>query len=639
MKKTVILIFLFTLILCNANGQTTYYVDQSNGSDTANGTSQALAWKTISEVNAHSFQPGDSILFKRGEVWRGEKLSIEGIAGGNGNPITFGAFGIGAKPVISVLVEHQHSWVNVDTNIWKATNPPVYHPERLLINGTEQLRANDYPEIDGTAFVWWYDTAANEFYVYSTVDPVNWVFEYRAESIIPVIFGWTENITLSNLDLWGGWTSIFVNTLSRNIILDSLKIGKYSREGVVMSSGSMISDHPDNILIKNCDFDANFTLDYSTSAVYSGNSDRGCSDGIRAAQLTNGTVNNCTFKNWGHASVNIVGVDVTDVKVHDNYLTSPDICYGGRLAVDNSSNIEVFNNRIHNTSITSQLNGQNNHYHHNIFSSTKDSPLRNEVNFAVGIQAYSTTEVVGNVFENNLIINSEGAAFQVSGNNTFDVYDNVFRNNIVYNCGTLINGESIVVEENQFQSTFDNVFQNNLILNEQNTHTCYFRDTLYDIAGFEQQSGTDGYLMENNIVANPIWWDLASEDYHLTAGSPCINAGTAALAQTDFGGDPIPFNGGATDIGLYEYQYSPWSLDEINASDFKVYPNPTSGNVTLKTDLGKIDQLRLNHSCGTLVMEISDAPEVLDLSSVNPGIYILQCYVQGKIIMKKLIVQ
>lgn len=629
---------MFVLVLCNANGQTTYYVDQTNGSDTANGTTPALAWKTISEVNAHSFQPGDSILFKRGEIWKGEKLTIEGISGAVNNPITFGAYGVGAKPIISAIVEHPHSWVVVDTNIWKATNPPIYHPQRLLMNGIEQLRANNYSEIDGT-FVWWYDTSANEFYVHSTSDPSNVVLEYSAESIVPVILGWTENITLSNLDLWGGWTSIFVNTLSKNITLDSLKIGKYSREGVVISGGSMSSEYPDSIIISKCDFDANFTLDYSSSTVYPGNSDRGCSDGIRVSKMTSGTIRDCTFKNWGHASIDIVGVDVTNVKVHDNYLTSPDICYGGRIAVDNASNIEVFNNRIYNTSITSQLNGEDNHYHHNIFSETKDSPLRNEVNFAVGIQAYSVTEVRGNVFENNLILNTEGAGFHISGNNSMDVYDNVFRNNIVYNCGTLINGESVVVQENLFQSTLDNSFQNNLILNEQHTNTCYFRDSLYDVAGFEQQSGSDGYLIENNIVANPFWYDPANEDYHLMANSPCIDAGTAALAQVDFGGDPIPFGSSITDIGLHEYQYPPWGVSEIDASGLNIYPNPTSGTVVLETGQKKIDRLRLFNSFGSLIMEMDNAPNVLDLSSMNPGIYILECNVDGEVIRKKVIVQ
>ena len=48
----------------------TYYVDATNGNDSSNGLSPETPWKTIAKVNASSFQPGDQILFKRGEDWR-----------------------------------------------------------------------------------------------------------------------------------------------------------------------------------------------------------------------------------------------------------------------------------------------------------------------------------------------------------------------------------------------------------------------------------------------------------------------------------------------------------------------------------------------------------------------------------------
>ena len=48
----------------------TYHVDATSGNDTNDGLSQAAAGKTIAKVNASTFQPGDQILFKRGEDWR-----------------------------------------------------------------------------------------------------------------------------------------------------------------------------------------------------------------------------------------------------------------------------------------------------------------------------------------------------------------------------------------------------------------------------------------------------------------------------------------------------------------------------------------------------------------------------------------
>jgi len=78
---------------------TTYYVDATNGNDFNNGLSPETAWKTISKVNSMDFKPGDTILFKRGEIWR-EQLIVPS-SGTEGRPITFGAYGEGEKPKIT----------------------------------------------------------------------------------------------------------------------------------------------------------------------------------------------------------------------------------------------------------------------------------------------------------------------------------------------------------------------------------------------------------------------------------------------------------------------------------------------------------------------------------------------------------
>jgi hypothetical protein len=78
---------------------TAYYVDATGGSDGNEGTSESEAWQTIAKVNAASFVPGNSIFFKRGETWSGTAL-VPPSSGVAGHPITFGAYGDGAKPII-----------------------------------------------------------------------------------------------------------------------------------------------------------------------------------------------------------------------------------------------------------------------------------------------------------------------------------------------------------------------------------------------------------------------------------------------------------------------------------------------------------------------------------------------------------
>ena len=62
-----------------------------------------------------------------------------------------------------------------------------------------------------------------------------------------------------------------------------------------------------------------------------------------------------------------------------------------------------------------------------------------------------------------------------------------------------------------------------------------------------------------NITQDPAFLNLAAGDYHLAAGSPCIDAGTRTNAPSvDFDGIPRPLDGknsgvAAYDMGCYEY--------------------------------------------------------------------------------------
>ncbi len=80
----------------------TYYVSTS-GNDGNNGQSTGAPFKTIGKINGLALQPGDTVLFRCGDTWRGEMLHItrSGLAG---SPITFGSYperDCANQPVIS----------------------------------------------------------------------------------------------------------------------------------------------------------------------------------------------------------------------------------------------------------------------------------------------------------------------------------------------------------------------------------------------------------------------------------------------------------------------------------------------------------------------------------------------------------
>ncbi len=92
-----------------------YYIDPVNGCDKNTGLSPACAGK---DYKALSILPGDTVLFRRGSVYR-EKLCTVG--GTKEAPVTYGAYGEGPKPVFcgSTDVSRPEDWEEIAPHIWR----------------------------------------------------------------------------------------------------------------------------------------------------------------------------------------------------------------------------------------------------------------------------------------------------------------------------------------------------------------------------------------------------------------------------------------------------------------------------------------------------------------------------------------
>lgn len=136
MKLIITIFFLY-----NATANATIYYVSNQGSDAANGTTTGTSWLTIEKVNASVFVVGDQVLFKRGDTWN-ERL-IPPSSGAVDNPITFGAYGTGVKPVItgfqSITLSDQGG------NIWSGTaTNSVKSQNTIMINGALRAKGR-YP--------------------------------------------------------------------------------------------------------------------------------------------------------------------------------------------------------------------------------------------------------------------------------------------------------------------------------------------------------------------------------------------------------------------------------------------------------------------------------------------------------------
>jgi hypothetical protein len=76
-----------------------FYVDATAGRDSNDGSTPALAWQTLTKVNATTLQPGNAVCFKAGGVWTGQ-LAPKG-SGSATAPIVIDRFGTGNRPRIA----------------------------------------------------------------------------------------------------------------------------------------------------------------------------------------------------------------------------------------------------------------------------------------------------------------------------------------------------------------------------------------------------------------------------------------------------------------------------------------------------------------------------------------------------------
>jgi hypothetical protein len=76
---------------------TTYFVSDA-GNDDNDGTSAESPWKSLSKINATALQPGDSVSFRRGDVWTGGLFVNQ--SGNAKTAITLNSYGSGSLPTI-----------------------------------------------------------------------------------------------------------------------------------------------------------------------------------------------------------------------------------------------------------------------------------------------------------------------------------------------------------------------------------------------------------------------------------------------------------------------------------------------------------------------------------------------------------
>jgi hypothetical protein len=204
-KMTGLGVTFLLLLMCSARTwATTYYVSSSTGNDGNNGTSTSTPWQTIAQVNGQTFQPGDSVLLKRGDVWN-ESLAPSS-SGSSGNAITFDAYGTGAAPNLTGYYSvPSPAWVHVTGNAWKAPLPATYSTVNFCLFGS--IWGQKVAAVSSNLTAQWNFYFANGYvYVYSVNSPAI----YYNEPIVPMAL---SNVPVINVNgqSWLTFQHLLVN--------------------------------------------------------------------------------------------------------------------------------------------------------------------------------------------------------------------------------------------------------------------------------------------------------------------------------------------------------------------------------------------------------------------------------------------
>jgi len=217
-----------------AAGATTYYVSSSSGNDANGGTSASAAWQSVAKVNAQALQPGDRVLFLRGDVWN-ESLA-PAASGAAGNPIGFDAYGAGPAPNLTgYYAVPANAWVNLGNSAWKAALPATYTTVNFCLFGSVWGQKVTAATANLTA-QWDFYFANGYLYVFGGQNPAT----YYNAPIVPMALSNTPVINVNGrswltfqhfLINWFDQYGVYVQGASDHLVLANMEADSMIPQG------------------------------------------------------------------------------------------------------------------------------------------------------------------------------------------------------------------------------------------------------------------------------------------------------------------------------------------------------------------------------------------------------------------------
>jgi len=538
---------LSVLVMSSTSWAATYYVDATNGNDSNSGTSQSASWKTIAKVNSSALQPGDYLLFKRGEMWR-EQLIVPS-PGYSGNPITFSAYGSGEKPIINGS-EVITGWTVHAGTIYRVSSSGGWRYTNSIWEDNKALtQVSTLPDltVPGKFFV---DSGNSLIYLWSTdnADPDTHTIEAGDRvSCISVIS--KDYIKIQNLTLEKGrgvTHSILTGDNVTYLTASNLTIKRSANQAYgikfaegnnntfedlelfyISNTGIYIHQNETNAIIRRC-------IIHDVGNTSLAGDKGGITIGAIIGNADNALIEYNELYNIGstYRPVNQpIVIDSSDGaivrynKLHDNIKGG--ICVSGEGDGDNHINgVEVYYNIIYDINL------------HDVSQS----------GYGSGITLFNVDR--GRVY-NNVIWNYFGSNWLASGifiggtsGQTLD--DTIVKNNII---GPVIGStyrRHIIFRDT---ATFTNFISDyNLFYDDAGLILLDSGNIYNSLSAYKTATGFDN----NSIESDPLFTNTSNNNFTYQSTSPAIDGGTDVGLSYDYKGTPVPQYGKA-DVGAFEY--------------------------------------------------------------------------------------
>jgi len=516
----------FSLLITVSVQSKNYYFSEK-GNDSNSGVKLSKAWRSVQKLSVLDLKPGDSVLFKRNEIFHGE-ITVKN-SGKVGKPIVYSAYGIGKMPLLIGAIRLTNPQSETANLQFFSIPQKVL---KLYINN-KKLTLARYPNSgyltigEGIGKIGFQSelTECDNYWTDASIAmrTIDWVFELRriknytqgkflfdeeSRYNMEKGYGYFMQDKAELIDSIGEWHStnnrlkllwnknltnevlegvIYKNAFViapgvKNIVINSITIDKYANNGIWAQEGSS------NIVITNNEIKnvgymgvwldtlvSNATVRYNKIEDVAGR-------GISGIRLTNSLIDHNTLLRIGLSpGEGVSGVNgMIAIAIENNEKDH---------STSVSANNEVAYNEVDSTGYAGiRMDGQNSICEFNI---VKNTSLKLNDSGAIYCFGKVKNRTDNNIIRNNLVINAVGnvEATPSNGMATNGIYIDNNSTHILVENNTIIKASSNGIFVND--AAPNNTVRNNLI------YDCS------DAIGFAEWANKDslyGCFVENNIA-------------------------------------------------------------------------------------------------------------------------------------------